>query len=142
MTPTATSEARPRSRARGAPDGPADVLVVFGITGDLARGMTFHSLYRLEQRGLLNCTVVGVASQQWRTEDLRTFAGESIAARGEPVDAEAFERLAARLCYLAGDLTNPDTYRELARILVGARLPVFYLELPPFLFGAVVRGLH
>ena len=27
---------------------PADALVIFGITGDLARVMTFHSLYRLE----------------------------------------------------------------------------------------------
>ena len=32
---------------------PADVLVVFGITGDLAKVMTFQSLYRLEQRGLV-----------------------------------------------------------------------------------------
>jgi glucose-6-phosphate 1-dehydrogenase len=141
MTSTAT-KAGSRSRAHGAPDGPADVLVVFGITGDLARVMTFHSLYRLEQRGLLNCPVIGVASHQWRTEDLRHLAGESIEARGEPIDAQTFDRLAARLCYLAGDLTNPDTYRELARILVGARRPVFYLELPPFLFGTVVRGLH
>ena len=39
-----------------------DVLVVFGITGDLARVMTFRSLYRLEQRGLLTCPVVGVAA--------------------------------------------------------------------------------
>ena len=31
----------------------ADALVVFGITGDLAKKMTFRSLYRLEQRGLL-----------------------------------------------------------------------------------------
>src|SRR5690349_5368369 len=29
---------------------PADVLVTFGITGDLAKVMTFHSLYRLEKR--------------------------------------------------------------------------------------------
>jgi glucose-6-phosphate 1-dehydrogenase len=40
---------------------PADVLVVFGITGDLAKVMTFRSLYRLEARGLLDCPVVGVA---------------------------------------------------------------------------------
>jgi glucose-6-phosphate 1-dehydrogenase len=32
---------------------PADVLVVFGLTGDLAKVMTFRSLYRLEARGLL-----------------------------------------------------------------------------------------
>ena len=34
--------------------GSADRLVIFGITGDLAKVMTFHSLYRLEQRGLLH----------------------------------------------------------------------------------------
>jgi glucose-6-phosphate 1-dehydrogenase len=30
---------------------PADVLVIFGVTGDLAKKMTFCSLYRLERRG-------------------------------------------------------------------------------------------
>ena len=38
---------------------PADVFVVFGITGDLAKVMTFQSLYRLEARGLLECPIVG-----------------------------------------------------------------------------------
>ena len=47
---------------------PADVLVIFGITGDLAKVMTFHSLYLLEKRGLLDCPIVGVAVDQpeWR----------------------------------------------------------------------------
>jgi glucose-6-phosphate 1-dehydrogenase len=40
---------------------PADVLVVFGITGDLARAVTFRSLYDLEGRGLLSCPNLGVA---------------------------------------------------------------------------------
>ena len=39
----------------------ADVLVIFGITGDLAKKMTFRSLYRLERRGMLDCPIVGVA---------------------------------------------------------------------------------
>ena len=39
----------------------ADALVIFGITGDLARKMTFRSLYRLERRGCLNVPVIGVA---------------------------------------------------------------------------------
>ena len=33
----------------------ADILVIFGITGDLARKMTFEALYRLERRGDLDC---------------------------------------------------------------------------------------
>ena len=40
-----------RSTADQSSPPPADVLVVFGITGDLAKVMTFHSLYRLEARG-------------------------------------------------------------------------------------------
>ena len=49
---------------------PADVLVIFGITGDLAKVMTFHSLYRLEQRGLLDCPIVGVAFDDWTLDQL------------------------------------------------------------------------
>ena len=43
----------------------SDVLVIFGITGDLARVMTYQALYRLEKRGLLQCPVVGVALDDW-----------------------------------------------------------------------------
>ena len=50
---------------------PADVLVVFGITGDLAKVMTFRSLYRLEMRGLLDCPIVGVAVDDWTVDKLR-----------------------------------------------------------------------
>jgi glucose-6-phosphate 1-dehydrogenase len=50
---------------------PVDVLVIFGITGDLARVMTFHSLYRLDKRGLLDCPIVGVAMDHWNVDDLR-----------------------------------------------------------------------
>ena len=42
-----------------------DVFVIFGITGDLAKVMTFHSLYRLEHRKLLDCPIVGVAVDDW-----------------------------------------------------------------------------
>ena len=57
---------------------PADVFVVFGITGDLAKVMTFHSLYRLEQRGLLDCPIVGVAVDDWTVDQLKDRARESI----------------------------------------------------------------
>jgi len=57
----------------------ADVLVVFGITGNLARVMTFRSLYRLKKRGLLTCPVVGVAVD-WTIGDLVQRARESIIA--------------------------------------------------------------
>jgi glucose-6-phosphate 1-dehydrogenase len=62
----------------------ADALVVFGITGDLARKMTLRSLYRLEKRGLLACRVVGVAADDWTVEQLREHARDAIRATACP----------------------------------------------------------
>jgi glucose-6-phosphate 1-dehydrogenase len=120
---------------------PADVLVVFGISGDLARVMTFRSLYRLERRGLLTCPVVGVAVDDWTTDDLRQHARKAIEATGEPVDDTVFDRLAGRLSYLPGDFGDPATFRRVGEAIAGAQTPVFYLEIPPSLFGTVVKGL-
>ena len=61
---------------------PADVLVVFGITGDLAKVMTFRSLYRLERRGLLDCPIVGVAVDDWSVDQLKERARTSIVEYG------------------------------------------------------------
>ncbi len=94
---------------------PADVLVVFGISGDLAKVMTFRSLYRLERRGLLNCPVVGVAVDDWTTDDLRQHARKAIEATGEPVDERVFDRFAGRLSYLSGDFGDPATFQRVAR---------------------------
>jgi len=119
----------------------ADVLVVFGITGDLASKMTFRSLYRLERRGLLDCPIVGVAGQDWSVEQLRKHARMSIEADGEPVAEDVFERFAARLSYVGGDFTDAKTFKALAGALAKTSLRVFYLEIPPFLFATVVKGL-
>ena len=62
---------------------PADVFVIFGITGDLAKVMTFRSLYRLERRGLLDCPIVGVAVNDWTVDQLVERARESIVGTGE-----------------------------------------------------------
>ena len=120
---------------------PADVLVVFGITGDLARVMTFRSLYRLESRGLLDLPVVGVAVDDWPLERLVERARTSIEATGQPIDEEVFARFAGRLSYVSGDFTDPETYERVAKAVDGAATPVFYLEIPPSLFGRVVDGL-
>jgi glucose-6-phosphate 1-dehydrogenase len=119
----------------------ADVLVVFGITGDLAKVMTFHSLYRLEKRGLLTCPIVGVAGDDWTLDHLRRHARECIEGTGETVDSDVFDRFAARLSYVSGDFTNAATYERLGAAVGDAHSPVFYLEIPPFLFGAVIKQL-
>ncbi|HEY1510684.1 MAG TPA: glucose-6-phosphate dehydrogenase [Solirubrobacteraceae bacterium] len=122
-------------------DAPADALVVFGITGDLAKVMTFHSLYRLEARGLLNCPIIGVAGNDWSLDELRSHARSAIENTGERVDDGVFGRFADRLSYVQGDFTDPATFAQVASSIAQARAPVFYLEIPPFLFATVIKGL-
>lgn len=133
-----TTRATPVSTS---PQPIADALVIFGITGDLAKMMTFRSLYRLERRGLLDCPVIGVAFRSWSTDQLIEHARDSIVATGEPLDDEVFGRFARRLTYLHGDFADSATYDQIAKALGDASHPVFYLEIPPGLFGTVVEGL-
>jgi glucose-6-phosphate 1-dehydrogenase len=139
MTTMATRRRPSESSAAGGQ--PGDVLVIFGITGDLAKVMTFRSLYRLEQRGLLNTPIVGVAIDDWNIDHLRQRARESIEGTGEQIDQAVYDRLAARLSYVQGSFDDSSTFDRVGDAIKGAELPVFYLEIPPFLFGTVVEGL-
>ena len=98
-------------------NGPSacDVFVIFGITGDLAKVMTFRSLYRLEQRGLLECPIVGVAVDDWSKEQLVERARTSIVGTGEQLDEKVFARLADRLSYVSGDFADGATYDRVGR---------------------------
>ena len=117
------------------------MLVVFGITGDLAKVMTFRSLYRLEARGLLDCPIVGVAVDDWSLDQLVQRARDSIVGTGEQLDEAVFARFVKRLSYVQGDFGDDATYRRVKNAIGDASSPVFYLEIPPFLFGRVVGGI-
>src|SRR5260370_40226552 len=90
----------------------ADLLVIFGITGDLARRMTFRSLYRLERRELLDCPVIGVASAEISAEQLVKQAREAIVGPGEEFYDAAFDRLHPRMCYRPGVVTDSPLCRR------------------------------
>jgi glucose-6-phosphate 1-dehydrogenase len=142
MTTAVTSPVATPARERVPGDAQvADVFVIFGITGDLAKVMTFNSLYRLEERQLLTCPIVGVAVSDWSADDLRSHAREAITNCGTEIDETVFARLANRMSYVSGDFGDSATYERLASAIGEAKCPVFYLEIPPFLFGRVIKGL-
>ena len=96
---------------------PADVLVIFGITGDLAKVMTFRSLYRLEARGLLTCPIVGVAVDDWTRRPAASSApATSIVGTGEQLDEDVFAALRRPPLLRRGDFADAATYER-----VGAR---------------------
>ena len=121
-------------------DVSSNLLVIFGITGDLARKMTFRALYRLERRELLDCPILGVASDDITVDELVKRAREAIGEH-ETVDEPVFNRFAARLAYLHGDVTDDALYAALAEQIGADRCAAFYLEMPPSLFAPIVENL-
>jgi len=121
----------------------SDALVLFGASGDLAKKMTFVSLYRLACRGLLEMPIIGVAFSDWDDDTLRTNARTDIEnASGQPVDEAVWNAMASRMHFVQGDYTKPDTYERVKQALGDAKHPLFYLEIPPGLFETTVQGLH
>ena len=124
---------------------PADALVIFGITGDLAKKMTLKALYDLVENGTLQIPVYGVGRNDWSDEDLHNHARDAIRAkaesRGTDFDERVFDKFKSLLHYIEGDYTEEGTYKRIKEQLSGAEHPVFYLEIPPSLFATVIEQL-
>jgi len=124
------------------PASSSDVLVVFGITGDLAKLMTLKSLYLLDRAGRLDVPIVGVAFDDWSLDHLIRHARKCIVDAGVEVDEDVFARFSARLRYVSGDFSDAATYDRVKQAIGDAQAPMFYLEVPPALFATVIGGLH
>ncbi|HTM77761.1 MAG TPA: glucose-6-phosphate dehydrogenase, partial [Devosia sp.] len=120
----------------------SDALVVFGVTGDLAHKMILPSLYQMVRRGQLVEPVIGVALDNWSVEQLAERAREAVQAQFGTVDEAVFAKLKALLRYVSGDYKAAATFDALKQALGGARQPLFYLAIPPSLFGTVINALQ
>ena len=119
----------------------SDALVCFGMAGDLAHKKIFPALYAMAKRGALKVPVIGVASSKWTVETLRERAKDAVLKAGGVDDPKALKHLLSQLRFVQGEYEHPNTYQNLKKALGGARHPVFYLAIPPFLFETVIKGL-
>jgi len=118
-----------------------DALVIFGATGDLAKLETFPALVGLVDRGILDVPVVGVAKSGWGLDQFRDYAAASL--RNNDLDPESGpgRRLLGLLRYVDGDLDDDATYAAMSREMGDGKRALFYLEVPPFLFGRIAQGI-
>ena len=119
----------------------ADALILFGITGNLARTRLFPALYALAASDDLNMPVVGVGRNVEDDADLRRRAADALVEAGIEVEKFVFDRLAARLTYVSGDYRDSTTYDTIRDCVDGRTKVVSYLAIPPDLFDDVVVGL-
>ena len=118
-----------------------DALVIFGATGDLAKLETFPALVGLVKRGILNVPVIGVAKSGWGLPQFRDYAAESLKLNGmDPAEPAAVTMLNL-LRYVDGDLGDDATYKEMSDQIGAGEQVLFYLEVPPVLFGRIAEGI-
>src|SRR6202158_456026 len=118
----------------------SDALVFFGATGDLAYEKIFPALQAMTRRGHFDIPIIGVGRSAKDPDALRTRARESIEKHGD-LDSRAFAALSARLQYVKGDYSSPETFRQLRKALGAASRPLYYLAIPPDSFAGVAEGV-
>lgn len=118
-----------------------DALVIFGATGDLAKLETFPALVGLVDRGVLDVPIIGVAKSGWGIDKFRDYAARSLRDNGMDVGSQAARKMLGLLRYVDGDLGDDATYAAMSREMGDARRALFYLEVPPFLFGRIAEGI-
>jgi glucose-6-phosphate 1-dehydrogenase len=119
----------------------ADVLVLFGATGDLAKKKLFPALYDMEDLGQLDIPVVGVASSKWTQEVFQDNVEAAVRARKSNADERIITKLREEVKLIVGDYNNPETFVKLAEEIKDFKLPVIYLAIAPEFFATITESL-
>jgi glucose-6-phosphate 1-dehydrogenase len=123
------------------PTHQVDALVIFGATGDLAKLETFPALVGLVDRGVLDVPIVGVAKSGWGLDQFRDYAVASLKLNSIDPVSPAATKMLSLLRYVDGDLDHPETYQAMSAAMGNGQRPLFYLEVPPPLFGRIAEGI-
>jgi glucose-6-phosphate 1-dehydrogenase len=118
----------------------SDALVFFGVTGDLAYKQIFPALQSMIKHNHFDVPIIGVAGRPWKIDQLREHARRSLEEHGV-VDKAAFDKLSSLLQYVSGNYNDEATYTKIRQALGSVQRPLYYLAIPPSMFGPVVEGL-
>jgi glucose-6-phosphate 1-dehydrogenase len=118
-----------------------DALVIFGATGDLAKLETFPALVGLVKRGVLDVPVIGVAKSGWGLPQFRDYATASLKLNGMDPAEPAAVKMLSLLRYVDGDLGDDATYKAMSDEIGAGQKLLYYLEVPPVLFGRIAQGI-
>ena len=140
----------PRDRRIPRVAGPC-VLVMFGVTGDLARKKLMPAVYDLANRGLLppGFSFVGFARRDWENEDFAQLTYEAVKEYARtPFRDAVWQQLSEGVRFVSGAFDDDEAFDQLAATVMqldeergtGGNY-AFYLSIPPNQFPTVVRQL-
>jgi glucose-6-phosphate 1-dehydrogenase len=127
------------------------VLVMFGVTGDLARKKLLPAIYDLANRGLLppGFSLVGFARRDWEHEDFAQLTYEAVKEHARtPFRETVWRQVMEGIRFVQGEFDDDQAFDALAQCV--SRLDAerstggnyaFYLSIPPKAFPVVVQQL-
>jgi glucose-6-phosphate 1-dehydrogenase len=115
-------------------------FVILGASGDLTRRLLFPALHRLMalKRVAPTTKIIGYAMDDLTTEAFVANLHDAVTQFGGSVDEDVWPQIVANTVYVKGDLT-PEAVQRLAPLVHGKA--IFYLALPPPLFGRAATSL-
>ncbi|GIG70018.1 glucose-6-phosphate 1-dehydrogenase [Phytomonospora endophytica] len=127
-------------------------LVIFGVTGDLARKKLIPAVYDLANRGLLPAAfvILGFARRDWGDGDFEDLAREAAKKHARtPWREEVWTRLAGNFKFVGGSFDDNDAFDTLTSTLDDLRAShaiqgnaAFYFSIPPGAFPLVLKQLE
>lgn len=131
--------------------GPSS-LVIFGVTGDLARKKLMPAVYDLANRGLLppGFALVGFARRDWDNEDFMQVVHDAVKehARTE-FNEDVWAQLAEGIRFVSGTFDDDDAFTRLTQTIDALDRErgtmgnhAFYLAIPPKAFPQVTEQLR
>ena len=140
----------PRDRRIPRLAGPC-VLVLFGVTGDLASKKLLPAIYDLANRGLLppGFSLVGFARRNWADEDFAQLTHDAVKAHARtPFREDVWDQLAEGIRFVPGEFADDNAFDQLAQTVsqldaergTGGNY-AFYLSVPPKAFPQVIQQL-
>lgn len=124
------------------------LLVIFGITGDLAQRKLLPALYHLQLKGELppQTRVVGISRRRMTVNDV--FRPVKAALEGKRFDERAFDQVKANTEMITMSLDNSEAYINLKQRLrdiseeIGPGVSrLYYLSIPAEAFVSIVNHL-
>jgi glucose-6-phosphate 1-dehydrogenase len=126
-------------------------LVIFGVTGDLARKKLMPAVYDLANRGLLppGFSLVGFARRDWADQDFGQIVYDAVKQHARtPFREDVWRHLAEGFRFVPGDFDDDDAFDNLAEIVRSLDIErgtggnhAFYLSIPPRFFAQVCEQL-
>jgi glucose-6-phosphate 1-dehydrogenase len=140
----------PRDRRIPRVAGPC-VLVMFGVTGDLARKKLMPAVYDLANRGLLppGFSFVGFARRDWADEDFAQVTYQAVKEYARtPFRDAVWQQLSEGVRFVSGSFSDDVAFDQLAATVTQLDADrgtggnyAFYLSIPPGQFPTVVQQL-